>query len=166
MAKFYIDNVVRLHGVPVTIVSDRDPRFTSKFWASLQSALGSKLAMSTAYHPQTDGQSERTIQTLEDMLRAVVMDFSVSLFRGPMRFGRKGKLAPRYIGPYVIVEKFGILDYRLDLPQSLSAIHDVFHVSMLRKYEPDPSHILRAEEVELDSSLSYAEYPVKILDRR
>ncbi|XP_073304607.1 uncharacterized protein [Primulina huaijiensis] len=72
---------VRLHGVPVIIVSDRDPRFASKFWGSLQSALGSKLAMSTAYHPQTDGQSERTIQTLEDMLRAVVMDFKESADR-------------------------------------------------------------------------------------
>ncbi|XP_075515437.1 uncharacterized protein LOC142550084 [Primulina tabacum] len=76
MAKMYIDHVVRLHGVPVTIVSDHDPRFASKFWGSLQSALGSKLAMSTAYHRQTDGQSQRTIQTLEDMLRAVVMDYS------------------------------------------------------------------------------------------
>ncbi|XP_073279497.1 uncharacterized protein [Primulina huaijiensis] len=75
MSKLYIDHIVRLHGVPVTIVSDCDPRFASKFWGSLQSALGSKLAMSTAYHPQTDGESERTIQTLEDMLRAVVTDF-------------------------------------------------------------------------------------------
>ncbi|XP_073034915.1 uncharacterized protein [Primulina eburnea] len=199
MAKMYIDHVVRLHGVP------------------------------------TDGQSERTIQTLVDMLRAVVMDFSggwqeslspicwedvgekqmaipefiqemkekvemirkrmkaaqdrqasyankrrrplefqvgdqvflkVSPFRGTMRFGRKGKLAPRYIGPYAIVERIGTLAYRLDLPQSLSAIHDVFHVSMLRKYEPDPSHILRTDEVELDSSLSYIEHPVQILDRK
>ncbi|KZV41559.1 hypothetical protein F511_22782 [Dorcoceras hygrometricum] len=75
MARFYIDHVVRLHGVPVSIVSDRDPRFTSRFWKSLKAAMGSRLAMSTAYHPQTDGQSERTIQTLEDMLRAIVMDF-------------------------------------------------------------------------------------------
>ncbi|XP_075521465.1 uncharacterized protein LOC142554683 [Primulina tabacum] len=62
-AKLYIDHIVRLHGVPVTIVSDHDPRFASNFWESLQSALGLKLAMSTAYHPQTNGQSERTIQT-------------------------------------------------------------------------------------------------------
>ena len=66
---------MRLHGVPVSIVSDRDPRFTSRFWPSLQTALGTRLHFSTAFHPQTDDQSERTIQTLEDMLRACVMEF-------------------------------------------------------------------------------------------
>ena len=66
---------MRLHGVPVSIVSNRDPRFTSRFWPSLQTALGTRLHFSTAFHPQTDGQSERTIQTLEDMLRACVMGF-------------------------------------------------------------------------------------------
>ncbi|XP_075507587.1 uncharacterized protein LOC142544423 [Primulina tabacum] len=83
-----------------------------------------------------------------------------------MRFGRKGKLAPCYIGPYTIVKRIGLLAYRLDLPQSFSAIHDVFHVSMLRKYEPDPSHVTRPEDVELDSSLSYIEYHVQILNRK
>ena len=66
---------MRLHGVPITIVSDRDPRFTSRFWPKLQNALGTTLHFSTAFHPQTDGQSKRTIQTLEDMLRACVLDF-------------------------------------------------------------------------------------------
>ncbi|XP_075481169.1 uncharacterized protein LOC142521881 [Primulina tabacum] len=83
-----------------------------------------------------------------------------------MRFGHKEKLAPRYIGAYGIVERIGTLAYRLDLPQSLSAIHIVFHVSILRKYEPDPSHVLSTEDVELDSSLSYVEQPVQILDRK
>ncbi|XP_075478786.1 uncharacterized protein LOC142519635 [Primulina tabacum] len=63
-------------------------------------------------------------------------------------------------------ERIGTISYRLDLPHSLSAIHDVFHVSMLRKYEPDPSHVLRTDDVELDSSLSYVEHPVQILDRK
>nr|XP_027120502.1 uncharacterized protein LOC113737471 [Coffea arabica] len=70
-----MDEVVRLHGVPVSIVSDRDPRFVSRFWQKLQEALGTKLSYSTAYHSQIDGQSERTIQTLEDMLRACIVDF-------------------------------------------------------------------------------------------
>ena len=75
LTRTYLREIVRLHGVPISIISDRDSRFTSRFWQSLQKALGTRLDMSTAYHPQTDGQSERTIQTLEDMLRACVIDF-------------------------------------------------------------------------------------------
>ena len=78
LAKLYVKEIVSRHGVPVSIVSDRDPRFTSNFWKSLQERMGTQLKLSTAYHPQTDGQSERTIQTLEDLLRAVVMDLQGS----------------------------------------------------------------------------------------
>ena len=78
LAKLYLDEIVRLHGVPASIVSDRDPRFTSHFWEALQSAMGTKLTFSTAFHPQTDGQTERTIRILEDMLRACVLDFHVA----------------------------------------------------------------------------------------
>jgi len=74
LAEIYIREIVKLHGVPSSIVSDRDPRFTSRFWKSLQEALGSKLRLSSAYHPQTDGQSERTIQSLEDLLRVCVLE--------------------------------------------------------------------------------------------
>ena len=75
LAQLYVREIIRLHGTPVYIVSDRDPRFTSQFWPSLQNALGTRLHFSTTFHPHTDGQSERTIQTLEDMLRACVMEF-------------------------------------------------------------------------------------------
>ncbi|MCO6516738.1 MAG: DDE-type integrase/transposase/recombinase, partial [Snodgrassella sp.] len=75
LTRLYVKEIVSRHGVPVSIISDRDSRFTSKFWQSLQNSFGTQLDMSTAYHPQTDGQSERTIQTLEDMLRACVIDF-------------------------------------------------------------------------------------------
>ncbi|XP_071901009.1 uncharacterized protein [Coffea arabica] len=75
LAKLYTEEIMRLHGIPVSIVSDRDPRFVSHFWQKFQETLGTKLKFSTAYHPQTDGQLERTIQTLEDMLRSCILDF-------------------------------------------------------------------------------------------
>ncbi|GKC96694.1 putative reverse transcriptase domain-containing protein [Tanacetum coccineum] len=78
LARLYLNEIVTRHGVSILIISDRDSRFTSKFWQSMQEALETRLDMSTAYHPQTDGQSERTIQTLEDMLRAYVLDFGES----------------------------------------------------------------------------------------
>ncbi len=78
LAKFYIDEVVRLYRVPVSIVSNRDSRFTSRFWGSLQKALGTRLNFSIAFHPQIDVQSERIIQILEDMLRACVIEFEES----------------------------------------------------------------------------------------
>ena len=245
LAQLYVDEIVRLHGVPVSIVSDRDPMFTSRFWPSLQTTLGTRLQFSTTFHPQTYGQSERTIQTLEDMLRACVMEFKgswdthlalmefaynnsyqasiemapfkalygrkcrtpvcwdevgkrrlvgpelvqitlekvkvvldnlkiardrqrnyadnrcrdlqfeigdrvflkISLWKGVLRFGRRGKLSPRYIGPYEIVSEVGLIAYRLKLPPEVSRIHYIFHVSMLRKYIPDPSHVLREQPV-------------------
>jgi len=74
LAQLYIREIVRWHGVPSSIMSDRDLRFTSRFWQTLQSAMGSKVIMSSAYHPQRDGQSERTIQSLEDLLRTCILD--------------------------------------------------------------------------------------------
>nr|GFA02806.1 reverse transcriptase domain-containing protein [Tanacetum cinerariifolium] len=78
LAELYLKEIVCNHGVPVSVISDKDSLFTSRFWVSLQKALGTQLDLSTAYHPETDGQSERTIQTLEDMLRACVIDFGTS----------------------------------------------------------------------------------------
>ncbi|GJX87003.1 putative reverse transcriptase domain-containing protein [Tanacetum coccineum] len=75
LARLYLNRVVARHGIPASIICDRDGRFTSNFWRSFQKALGTDISISTAYHPETDGQSERTIQTLEDMLRACVIDF-------------------------------------------------------------------------------------------
>mgnify|MGYP003703371653 FL=1 len=78
LATIYVDEIVCLHGVSVSIVSDRDPKFVSRLWKSLQEAMGTELRFSTAFHPQTDGQSERIIQTLEDMLRMCALDFQGS----------------------------------------------------------------------------------------
>ncbi|GKA97231.1 putative reverse transcriptase domain-containing protein [Tanacetum coccineum] len=195
--------IVARHGIPVSIIFDRDSHFTLRVWQSLHKALGTQLNLSTAYHPQTNGQSERTIQTLEDMLRAYVIDFKnaapfealygrkchlpvcwaevgeaqltrpeiihettkkifkirdrmqaardrqksyadkrhrplefevrdkvmlkVAPWKGVMRFGKRGKLNPRYIGPFRIIERIGPVAYRLELPQELSRVHNVFH---------------------------------------
>ena len=263
LAELYVAQIVRYHGIPKAIISDRDGRFTSKFWRSVHQAMGTKLTFSTAFHPQTDGQSERTIQTLEDMLRACVMDFKgtwdkklpliefsynnsfqasigmapyealygrrcrspvhwyetrekelvstdfirkttdavklirrrmetafsrqksyadkrrrplefqvgdlvflkVAPFKGVMRFGKKGKLSPRYIGPFEILERIGNVAYRLALPQELAYVHNVFHVSMLKKYISDPSHVLDHEPIEVHEDMTYEEKPVRILAR-
>ena len=260
----YLKEIVVRHGVPVSIVSDRDPRFNSRFWKSFQECLGTKLNMSTAYHPQTDGQSERTIQTIEDMLRVCAIDFKgnwdehlplvefaynnsyhasigmppyealygrkcrspvywdevgerkvlgpelvqqtkevveiiqkrliaaqsrqrnyadqsrkdvefedgeavllkVSPWKGLSRFGKKGKLSPRSVGPFEILRRVGKVAYELALPPQMEHIHNVFHVSMLKKYNPDSKHVIEYEPVELEADLSYVEMPVEILDRK
>ncbi|KAA0060413.1 pol protein [Cucumis melo var. makuwa] len=262
-AQLYMSEIVRLHGVPVSIVSDRDARFTSKFWKGLQTSMGTRLDFSTAFHPQTDGQTERLNQVLEDMLRACALEFpgswdshlhlmefaynnsyqatigmapfealygkccrspvcwgevgeqrlmgpelvqstneaiqkirsrmhtaqsrqksyadvrrkdlefevgdkvflKVAPMRGVLRFERKGKLSPRFVGSFEILKRIGTVAYRLALPPSLSTVHDVFHVSMLRKYVPDPSHVVDYEPLEIDENLSYAEQPVEVLAR-
>ncbi|KAA0065317.1 uncharacterized protein E6C27_scaffold1343G00110 [Cucumis melo var. makuwa] len=124
--------------MPVSIVSNRDPRFPSKLWPSLQKALVTKLKFSSAFHPDTGGQSQRTIQ-------------------GVLHFDRKGKLSPRYIGSYVIVERVGLVAYRVKLLLELTQIHNMFHVSMLRKYISYPYRVLEAQPVELREELSYEE---------
>ena len=82
-----------------------------------------------------------------------------------MRFGRKGKLRPRFIGPYEVIEKVGPMAYRLSLPLELEEIHNVFHVSMLKRYRSDPSHVVSLEIIELRPDLTYEEEPKEILTR-
>ena len=270
LAEIYRDEIIRLHGAPVSIVSDRDPKFVSRFWKQVQEGLGTKLNFSTAAHPQTDGQSERTIQTLEDLLRLCILDhqgswvqhlplieyaynnsyqasigmapfealygrkcksplywdledrvsqtvvgertpnelvqatvekvrliqerlktaqsrqksyadnrrreleFEVGDFvflklsprKGIVRMGRRAKLNPRYVGPYEITERVGVVAYRLRLPATITSIHNVFHVSQLKKYYPDPSHVIQPDEVAIEEDLSYVEKPVRILDQK
>ncbi|GKA08372.1 putative reverse transcriptase domain-containing protein [Tanacetum coccineum] len=251
LTRLYIKEIVSRHGVPISIISDHDSHFTSRFWQSLQNALGTQLDMSTAYHPKTDGQSERTIQTLEDMLRACVIDFGkgwerhlplvefsynnsyhasikatpfealygrkcrspvcwaevgdvqltgpeiihettkkivqirqrlqaardrqrsyanvrrkplefqvrdrvmlkVSPGKGVIRFKKRGKLNPWYIGPFLIL-RVGPVAYTLELPEELSSFHSTFHVSNLKKYLSDESLVILMKELRLDDTLN------------
>ncbi|KAI3687192.1 hypothetical protein L1987_80885 [Smallanthus sonchifolius] len=261
LARIYINEIVSRHGVPLNIISDRDGRFTSRFWKSLQPSLGTQLNLSTAYHPQTDGQSERTIQTLEDMLRVCVIDFDgnwdshlpliefsynnsyhtiinmapfealygrkcrspicwneigesqiteliqetsdkvlrirdnllaarsrqksyadkrrkplefrfgdlvllkVSPCKGVVRFRKKGKLAPRFVGPFKILERIGKVAYKLELPESLNNVHPTFHVSNLKKCLADENLHIPLEEVRIDDTMHFVEKPAEIMDR-
>ncbi|KAL5554185.1 hypothetical protein UlMin_041586 [Ulmus minor] len=89
----------------------------------------------------------------------------VAPMKGVMRFGKRGKLSPRFVGPFEILERIGDLAYRVALPPAMSGIHNVFHVSMLRKYTPDPSHVLSYDTLDLRQDLTFEESPVRILDR-
>nr|GEW25920.1 putative reverse transcriptase domain-containing protein [Tanacetum cinerariifolium] len=263
LARIYLKEVVTRHGIPVSIISDRDPRFVSNFWRSLQNALGTRLDMSTTYHPETDGQSERTIQTLEDMLRACAIDFGkgwvnhlplvefsynnsyhatikaapfealygrkcrspvcwtevgeaqilgtdiiqetiekivqikqrmqaardlqksyADLKRKPMefqvgdkvmlkvspwkwviRFGKRGKLNPRYVGPFKVLERIGDVAYKLDLPKELSRVHNTFHVSNLKKCHANEPLAVPLDGLHFDDKVHFVEKPVEIIDR-
>ncbi|XP_059279087.1 uncharacterized protein LOC132033204 [Lycium ferocissimum] len=116
-------------GLPKTL--DRDTQFTSHFWRTLQKELGTQLDLSIAFHLQTDGQSDRTIQVL----------LKVSAMKSVRRFRKKGKLSPRYIGPFKVLRRVSEVAYELALPPGLSAVHFVFHISMLKKYHSDGSYI-------------------------
>ncbi|GJR23481.1 putative reverse transcriptase domain-containing protein, partial [Tanacetum coccineum] len=221
LTRIYLNEVVTRHGIPISIICDRDPWFASNFWRLLQNALGTNLDMSTAYHPQTDRQSERTIQTLEDMLHACVIDFEkvgeaqildpeliqettekivqikqrmqaahdrqksyadlkrkpmefqvedkvmlkVSPWKGVVRFGKRGKLNPRYVGPFKVIERVGEVAYKLELPEELSRVHNTFHVSNLKKCHADEPLAVPLDGLHLDDKLHFVEEPLEIVGR-
>ncbi|GJX85349.1 putative reverse transcriptase domain-containing protein, partial [Tanacetum coccineum] len=217
LTRQYLKEVVTRHGVPILIISDRDGRFISQFWQSLQKALGTQLDMSMTYHPQTDSQSERTIQTLEDMLRASAevgdaqlngreivhettqkiiqikkriqaardrqksytdrrrkpLEFQVgdkvmlkvSPWKGVIRFGKREKLNPRYIGPFKVLAKVGTVAYRLELLDQLSHVHSTFYISSLKKCLSDEPLAISLDEIQIDEKLNFIEEPVEIMDQ-
>ncbi|GJR01338.1 putative reverse transcriptase domain-containing protein [Tanacetum coccineum] len=203
IVRLYIDEIVARHGVPVLIISNRDGRFTSRFGQTLQKALGTRLDISTTYHPQVDGQSERTIQTLEDLLRALQettnkvvlikerlkaasdrqksyavnrrkpLEFEVgdqvllkvSPWKGTVHFGKKGKLAPRYVRPFEILQRIGSVAYRLQFSQELSGLHDTYHMLNLKKCLADANLHVPLEEIMIEKTLCFVDQPVEIMDR-
>ncbi|GJS56025.1 putative nucleotidyltransferase, ribonuclease H [Tanacetum coccineum] len=244
LARMYLKEVVTRHGIPVSIICDRDPRFASNFWRSLQKALGTSLDMSTAYHPQTDGQSERTIQTLEDMLRACVIDFGngwvkhlplvefsynnsyhasikaapfealygrkcrspvcwaeqrmqaardrqksyadlkrkpmefevgdkvmlkVSPWKGVVHFGKRGKLNPRFVGPFKVIKRVGDVAYKLELPEELSRVpYYISRLSNLKKWssnEPLDTYSVGRTSI-LMTSFSLSRKPIESQNRK
>ncbi|GJX78425.1 putative reverse transcriptase domain-containing protein [Tanacetum coccineum] len=235
LRRLYKKGIVSRHGVPISIILDRDSHFTSRFWQSLQNALGTQLDMSTTYYPKTDEKSERTIQTLKDKLRACVIDFGkgwerhlplvefsynnsyhasikaapfealygrklhirqrlqaardrqrsyanvrrkplefhvgdrvmlkVSPRKGVIQFGKRGKLNPRYIGPFKILKRVGLVAYILELPEELSSVYSTFHVSNLKKCLSDESLVIPMKELWHDEKLNFLEEPVEIMDR-
>ncbi|GJX62556.1 putative reverse transcriptase domain-containing protein [Tanacetum coccineum] len=235
LAKIYLKEVVARHGILVLIICDRDPRFASNFWRSLQKALGTNLDMSTAYHPETDGkakgpfkilsyyasikvapfeafygrkcrspvcwaevgqvklttpdlvrettekiiQIKQRMQTARDRQKSYAdkkrkpMDFQVgdkvmlkvSPWKGVVRFGKRGKLNPRYVGPFKVLEKVGAIVYKLELSQELSRVHNTFHVSNLKRCYSDDPLTVSLDGLHVDDKLQFVEEPVEIMDR-
>nr|GEW13748.1 hypothetical protein [Tanacetum cinerariifolium] len=148
LARLYLNEIVARHGVPISIISDRDSRFTSRFWQSMQEALETRLDMSTTYHPQTDdiGEGQLIGPKIIQETTEKIPQISIAL-KSVVRFGKKGKLAPRFVGPFKIIEKVGPAAYRLRLPKELKGVHDMFYVLNLKKCLADPTLQVPLDEI-------------------
>ncbi|GJS15429.1 putative reverse transcriptase domain-containing protein [Tanacetum coccineum] len=225
LAKIYTNEIVARHGVPVSIISDRDGRFTSHLWQAFQKALVGILifyliefSYNNSYHtsikcapfealyeqkcrspviwtevgesqligPEIVQETTEKIVQIKERLKTArsrqksyadkrrkPLEFQVgdrvllkvSPWKGVVRFGKKGKLAPRYVGLFEIEERVGPVAYRLKLPQELSCVHDTFHVSNLKKCLAEPDVQVPLDEIEIDENLRFVEEPIKIVER-
>ncbi|GJV95399.1 putative reverse transcriptase domain-containing protein [Tanacetum coccineum] len=171
LARMYLKEVVTKHGIPVSIICDRDPRFASNFWKSLQKALGTSLDMSTAYHPQTDGQSERTIQTLEDMLHkaATVEALYGRKCRSPVCWAEVGQV--QLTGPELVQET---MERIIQIKQRIQTARDrqKSYADLKRKpmefqveIKVVEKQVVLLEGLQVDDKLHFVEEPVEIMDR-
>ncbi|GKB01212.1 putative reverse transcriptase domain-containing protein [Tanacetum coccineum] len=186
LTRLYIKEIVSRHRVPISIISDRDSHFTSRFWQSMQSVLGTQLDMSMAYHLENDGQSERTIQTLEDILRACVIDFGkgwerhlrlvefsynnsyhASIKAAPFEalYGRKCRSPVCWAEVGDILKRVGPVAYKLELLEELSNVQSTCHISNLKKCLSDEYLVIPMKELQLDDKLNFVEEPIEIMDR-
>nr|XP_029153259.1 uncharacterized protein LOC114927470 [Arachis hypogaea] len=178
LARLYIKEIVRLHGVPSSIVSDRNPRFTSRFWGAFQRSfgiLGPDLVVETTENIKKIRARILTAQSRQKIYadqRRKPLEFEVGehVFlkvtptTGIRRAIKTKKLNPRYIGPFEILRRFGPVAYQVALPPHLSNLHDIFHGSQLCKYTSDVAHVLKPESVELRESLTFQVTSVRIDD--
>ncbi|XP_070050566.1 uncharacterized protein [Nicotiana tomentosiformis] len=165
LARIYIQKIVRLHGVPVSINSDRGPQFTSHFWRAVQSKLGTWVELSTTFHSQTDGQSERTIQILEDILRACVIDFAVKDALEKVKLIQERLRTAQSRQKSYTDHKARDLSIMVGKKVLLKVSSMKWIVRFGKKGKLSPrSHMLYYNIVQLDESLGYEEEPVAIID--
>nr|GEW60824.1 hypothetical protein [Tanacetum cinerariifolium] len=184
LARLYLNKIVTRHGVPISIISDRDSRFTSRkcrspiMWAEVREGqlIGPPLVQETtekisqikdrlkAARDRQKSYANKRRKPLEFSVGDYVL-FKVSPWKGVVRFGKKGKLAPRFVGHFEIIEKVGPVAYRLDFLEELNGVHDTFHVSNLKKCLVDPTLQVPLDEFRVDAKVNFVEEPVEILDR-
>nr|GEW14441.1 reverse transcriptase domain-containing protein [Tanacetum cinerariifolium] len=180
LARIYLKEVVTRHGIPVSIISDRDLRFASNFWRSLQNTLaqilGPELIQETT---EKIVQIKQRMQAARDRqksyadLKRKPMEFQVgdkvmlkvSPWKGVVHFGKREKLNPRYVGPLKVLERVGDVAYKLDLPEELSRVHNTFYVSNLKKCHADEPLAVPLDGLHFDDKLHFVEEPVEIVDR-
>ncbi|GJU27644.1 putative reverse transcriptase domain-containing protein [Tanacetum coccineum] len=160
LTRQYLKEVVSRHRVPASIISDPDGRFTSYFWRSLYKALEP--------YSSCPGSSKELRDVRHKPLEFLVGDkvmLKVSPWKRVIRFGKREKLNPRYIGPFKIIAKVGTIAYRLELLEQLSRVHSTFHVSNLKKCLSDETLAIPLDEIQIDDKLYFIEEPVEIMDR-
>nr|GFA52785.1 putative reverse transcriptase domain-containing protein [Tanacetum cinerariifolium] len=162
LARIHINEIVARHGVPVSIISDRDGRFVSHL-CKLFRRCWIKERLKTARSHQKS-YTDKRLKPLEFKVGYRVL-LKVSLWKGVVRFGNKGKLAPWYVGSFEIVDCIGPVAYRLKLPQELSCVHDMFHVLNLKKCLAETYVQVPLDEIEIDENMHFVEEPMVIVER-